>query len=339
MRFGLNAILALTFVSALAPKLYAQQTPSLTDQYSQLVLSTHLDRKGAPPFHLKLATQLYTLDGRPSQTGTIEEWWMSPDEYRIEINSGSVHEVHATGEPDQSPTPTRDSYLLDQLYEATVDPLQESFPGKDVTETKLKFGKTELACFRQLPPGLIPGAQVPIACTEPGTNNLRVRIRDLQVTVRNSVGTFAATDMGLSTTIFYFGREAINGTITTLERLSPATPGATALKPDPPKISAATTTTRIAGNVLSGKLISKVQPAYPEDARMRQVGGIVLLHAIITKQGTIGSLFVIASPELLLSDAAQNAVSQWRYQPYLLNGQPTVVDTTIQVHFNLNGSW
>jgi protein TonB len=62
----------------------------------------------------------------------------------------------------------------------------------------------------------------------------------------------------------------------------------------------------------------------------------VVLHAIISKQGTITSLQAISGPDML-KGAALDAVRQWRYKPYLLNGEPTEVDTTITVNFNLNG--
>jgi periplasmic protein TonB len=62
----------------------------------------------------------------------------------------------------------------------------------------------------------------------------------------------------------------------------------------------------------------------------------VVLHAIISKQGTITQLNAISGPDML-KGAATDAVRQWRYKPYLLNGEPTEVDTTITVNFNLNG--
>jgi len=60
------------------------------------------------------------------------------------------------------------------------------------------------------------------------------------------------------------------------------------------------------------------------------------LAAIIGKDGTIQNLHVI-SGHPLLSQAALDAVKQWRYKPYVLNGEPVEVDTTIQVNFTLSG--
>jgi TonB family protein len=93
---------------------------------------------------------------------------------------------------------------------------------------------------------------------------------------------------------------------------------------------------RIGGNVEAAKIITKVQPIYPETAKAAGAQGNVLLHAVVSKDGKPLSLQVLNSqvnPDL--ARAAVEAVSQWRYQPTLLNGEPVEVDTTIQVKFTL----
>jgi len=61
-----------------------------------------------------------------------------------------------------------------------------------------------------------------------------------------------------------------------------------------------------------------------------------VLHAIISKTGTITNLQVISGPEMLRASAV-DAVKTWRYKPYILNGEPTEVDTTVSVNFNMGG--
>ena len=93
---------------------------------------------------------------------------------------------------------------------------------------------------------------------------------------------------------------------------------------------------RIGGSVEAAKVITKVQPIYPESAKAAGAQGTVLLHAIVSKDGRPLSLQVLNSqinPDL--ARAAVEAVSQWRYQPTLLNGEPVEIDTTIQVKFTL----
>ena len=64
--------------------------------------------------------------------------------------------------------------------------------------------------------------------------------------------------------------------------------------------------------------------------------GLVVLAAVIGKDGNIQSLKVLDSPSPILSQAAMDAVKQWKYRPYVLNGTPVEVDTQITVNFTLS---
>lgn len=93
---------------------------------------------------------------------------------------------------------------------------------------------------------------------------------------------------------------------------------------------------RVSSGVTAGLLMKKVEPAYPPLAKTARVQGVVVLHAIISKEGTIEGLTLVSGPAML-APAAIEAVKQWRYKPYLLNGEPIELDTTVEVHFNLGG--
>ncbi len=86
-----------------------------------------------------------------------------------------------------------------------------------------------------------------------------------------------------------------------------------------------------------GNLIYRVQPVYPELARQVRVQGAVRLRAIISKTGAIENLQAISGHPMLVP-AALNAVRQWRYRPYLLNGDPVEVETEVTVNFILSGN-
>lgn len=93
---------------------------------------------------------------------------------------------------------------------------------------------------------------------------------------------------------------------------------------------------RVSQGVTRGWLIRQVQPNYPELAKEARIQGVVVLTAIIAKDGTIQKLQLVSGHPMLVP-AAINAVKQWRYKPYLLNGQPVEVVTTITVNFSLGG--
>jgi periplasmic protein TonB len=80
------------------------------------------------------------------------------------------------------------------------------------------------------------------------------------------------------------------------------------------------------------QLINRVEPIYPKMALTSGTQGEVKLHAIIARDGKIMSLSVISGHPLLVR-AAEDAVSQWRYRPYYLNGEPVEVETFITVRF------
>jgi len=93
---------------------------------------------------------------------------------------------------------------------------------------------------------------------------------------------------------------------------------------------------RVSQGVSTGLLIRKVNPTYPPLARQARIQGTVVLHAVISKDGSIEGLTLI-SGHPMLAPAAIEAVKQWRYKPYLLNGEPVEVDTEVLVNFTLSG--
>lgn len=88
--------------------------------------------------------------------------------------------------------------------------------------------------------------------------------------------------------------------------------------------------------ILQGSLIRKVEPKYPPLAIAARIQGPVILEAVISKAGTIENLRLV-SGHPMLSGAAIDAVSQWRYRPYILNGDVIEVETQITVNFMLGG--
>ena len=87
---------------------------------------------------------------------------------------------------------------------------------------------------------------------------------------------------------------------------------------------------RISSGVMAGLLKEKVDPAYPSGAHG---DAMVVLHAIIGKDGHVKTLEAMQGPEVFRA-AAIEAVKQWIYKVFLLNGEPPEVDTNIVVSFH-----
>jgi protein TonB len=102
--------------------------------------------------------------------------------------------------------------------------------------------------------------------------------------------------------------------------------------PPPPIVNAQLY--RRGGIVQAANLIYEVKPVYPPIATVTRTQGVVVLEAVINKEGTIESLRVV-SGHPLLTQAALDAVKQWKYRPTMLNGEPVDVITTVTVRFTL----
>jgi len=117
-----------------------------------------------------------------------------------------------------------------------------------------------------------------------------------------------------------------NSVLTQITRAVPAT----IPKPIPPQ------KLRVSSGVAAGMLVHQVKPQYPQLAIQARIQGTVMLEAVIGKDGRVHELQLV-SGHPLLAPAAMEAVKQWRYRPYLLNGEPVDVNTQIAVIFTMGG--
>lgn len=95
-------------------------------------------------------------------------------------------------------------------------------------------------------------------------------------------------------------------------------------------------TISVKAGVIAGNRIGGENPKYPEQAKKDKVQGTVVLKALIGRDGSIKVLKVLSGPKEL-RNSARDAVRTWKYKPYLLNGDPVQVETTINVVYTLAG--
>jgi TonB family protein len=101
-----------------------------------------------------------------------------------------------------------------------------------------------------------------------------------------------------------------------------------AIAPVPPQL-------QVAADLMQQRLRHDVRPEYPEAARQAGVQGMVVLDAVISAEGAVTQVKTVSGPEALAL-AAADAVRWWRYEPYVVNGQPVPVETTIMVNYRLS---
>lgn len=91
---------------------------------------------------------------------------------------------------------------------------------------------------------------------------------------------------------------------------------------------------QLGSQLMAGKLRHQVQPIYPKEALIKGIQGVVKLHTIVARDGSVGRLEVISGPEVL-RQAAVEAVRQWQYEPTIWKGETVEVDTIVDIVFQL----
>lgn len=91
---------------------------------------------------------------------------------------------------------------------------------------------------------------------------------------------------------------------------------------------------QVPAEAMQQRLRHEVRPEYPDAARQAGTQGTVVLDALVNAEGAVTQVKTVSGPEALAA-AASDAVRWWRYEPYLVNGQPVTVETTITVNFRL----
>ena len=307
------------------------QSPEAKQRLESLSAATSLDHDGRHPWHLRVAFDIYDLEGRKKESGTAEEWWSSDSARKIVIRSPSYNfpapEDHPGG--DQ---PSRENYLIHHLLSEVVHPVPNfgSFEGLHVGVLSHAFGSSKLDCLQvSRVAGATPtfGTPTSAVCTEPASNLLRILFDPVSETVRNKPGRFLGTEVALDHSIAYNGRAAIIGHVDVLEAWNPpaVSVDSSSWSPQQP--------VQIPATVTGGKVLSAVAPEFPLDARANHLSGNVVLWVTISKEGKVSQIGVVASPSVSLTGAAMRAVQQWMFVPLMLKGQPAEVQTTISIRF------
>jgi len=316
----------------------SKQSPA--ERIDAVIKSTGIADLADQPWHLKLEVTLFDEKGANPQVGTIEMWHAGDDRRtiysfeettRTDIRSGGkfYHSVNGAL-----------PYFASTVLEHTLHPgpITEDLDHAKPELQHKSLGGRAFDCIMLTHP-VVDGAPVPLGlfptfCLQHDTNDLRVSYdAGGQLVVFNTIGEYFGREVPTSITVS-------NGLVTVakakLITLSAFTPTPADFAPAASDISSTTDVARVSGGMIQGARETLVQPIYPSAAKARHVSGTVVFHAIIGRDGHVHSLRPKTYPDPDLIIAALKAVRQWTYKPYLLNGQPTDIDTTITVNFNLN---
>jgi TonB family protein len=290
------------------------------------------------PWHLKATWQLFGSDGKPSDTGTYEEWRVSAHQYRTALHSPSMsHEEFGT---DNGTFTTGDHGWIGRPFSSIRWQIENpiSLP-RNLDQTKLtNFNQT-------FGTGKAPCTSLPERSLEENARNLE----SYCFAPANAILLYASAPGRTTEVLFhqissahghYFGRDIqfvilgqpwLNMHIDTLEGLSPA--GMNALRV-PADARPMETPEAMRGDIVPGRLIKKVVPEYPAEAKRAGVQGTVIVSGIVRKDGHLAQLQVLGGPQMLWQ-AASDCVRQWVFTPFLLEGKPVDVEADFYVNFKM----
>ena len=178
-----------------------------------------------------------------------------------------------------------------------------------------------------------PFGLFPTYCFDRDADTLRIAYDfGSQMTILNHIGNFRQRLVAIDQTMALNNVTAVTGHIDILQG---ATLEEADFVPSADFEKAGLYPVKVASGVISGLAISQPRPIYPEHAKENRISGAVVLGATIGRDGKVHSLKLLSVPDPDLAIAAVAAVRQWVYKPYLLNGEPTEVQTTITVNFNI----
>jgi TonB family protein len=328
--------------SAAAPNLADSPTP--TDPKELLEVGRKVNALSGPdvqPWHLKASFELFDSDGKSKDKGTYEEWWVSEKEYKRVYASPEFARTEYGTDNGTFHSGSQDwpSWPLSLLRRALVDPI----PTKDDLENwghrklERKFGAVRLPCAAlaykngkqvdESSPSFCFDASKPILLysnTSHGNNQ----------TVFSHISLFNHRYAAGDISVLFLGKPSLSIHVEKLEALDSKNNADMTL----PAGAVPEATGRIVLSSLeSGDYaLKKVPPQYPASAKQQGVQGEVIMDAIIGADGRVRDLRALAGPQTLRQPAV-DAVRQWLYKPYVLNGSAMEVQTEVYVIFSLGG--
>ena len=296
------------------------------------------------PWHLKGSYQLFDENGKPGEEGAYEYWWTAPGVYRSSWSrpGGMRTEWHtAHGRTMSVASGKRIMAIERDLRDLLVNPVPDVSklaPGEaEFEKDDLKVGKLNLQFARMSlrrqkdgRPPTIPGVRAGTYCfEEPGLFLAVEHDPDADYTEFHQLRSFQGRVIAGEVIRSFNGRYLFKYSLDKMTWIDAKDP---ALNPTTDAKVTAEDATR-QESAAQSHLLNKVPPIYPPAAKSTHTTGAVLLDVLIGTNGRVRDVVVLGSSSPLLTQAAKDAVGQWQYSPYVVDGEPQEVSTRVKVFF------
>ncbi len=317
------------------------------DAWEMLQAANGLHGRQIKPWIATGEYKLFGPDGKVSVSGHLEIVWAAPDRWRNTFTDAGVSSKEwrtPDGAYVDMGKPEGLAYPREMLPDVILDPVESSLSHNQLPKSlaKKKVLGVELSCFENWDPGIgAPGKgslmDHGLFCAAPDRPILRIAEQDYAIFV-NNVGLFQGQ---------FLGREVIvrgpGGTLFELDMNRLALASAQQLQTlDPPKGLKPTgwVTLALDRNEYDAAAepihrLKAPEPFYPESMKNQRVQGSVRLAAVIGVDGSLTVEKVLYSTDPAFTRSAEEAVSQWKYEPYLLHDKPVAVHIQIVMDYRL----
>ena len=334
------AALALFFLAQSTPPAAAPSTPPSVPtpddarQRMDLAEKTNGLHGFDTPYHLKATFQVFGPDGKPADTGTYEEWRISDQQFRAILHSPSLAVEEFGSGSGISYSGQWPGLPLGDLTRLIARPVPVVPPEKIALENFQKsFGAQKLPCTALLlRDKKETRSNAPFLCFAPENGVLLYTsgLNSAFQTLFKETGSVRGHFFARSIEQYIAGRQWLKVHIDTFEGLNKGSS-------DPfivPADASPAPLFDFFATMAEGNLVKKAVPVYPETAKLQGLQGTVIVDAVIGKDGRPGRLEPIEGPEMLYKPSIE-AVRQWTYTPFLVNGKPVEVELLINVVYAL----
>jgi TonB family protein len=286
-----------------------------------------LDTVETKPWHALIEAEIFDAKGSNPTHGTIEIWQSGSDRRTLytfgsttmtEIVKGKS--VYRTASDPQFPRFA--PFLMAKVLHTGPTMAQVKQINPQLEHRKVDGQKFECIAMK-LPPNVTASAP-PAYCVD-DRDHLRALFNFQQTVLLDAPEDFLGHAISRRISITNSDVPTATGNITKLEIYEPSVDQFTPTG----DMSVFVPTARISGGVMGGQIVKAVQPMLP---RSRSARGRVNLRVIIGRDGRPTSVEIISAPDAAIGAACAEAVKQWVYKPYLLNGDPIQVETTVLIN-------